>query len=132
MTRFSSIRLKRQTVRRRQHPNARQERQRARNDPGLAATQRFASSFTTRRPAAPRAEKRDANLGPECYLESEFGTLSELSSVGTPLENPYVYDASARELKAMASQGLIKIVEERRLDVGPEGLISHLTFERLR
>ena len=52
-------------------------------------------------------------LARSAYLESEFGTLSELSSVGTPLENPYVYDASARELKDMASQGLVKIVEER-------------------
>jgi len=81
-----------------------------------------------------RPERRNAmrTLAQSAYLESEFGTLSELPSAGTPLENPYVYDASARELKAMASQGLVKIVEERRLDVGPEGLISHLTFERLR
>ena len=71
-------------------------------------------------------------LAQSAYLESEFGTLSELPSVGTPLENPYVYDASARELKAMASLGLVKIVEERRHDEGPEGLISRLTFERLR
>ena len=66
------------------------------------------------------------------YLDSECGTLSELPSVGSPLENPYVYDASARELKVMASEGLVKIVEERRRDEGPEGLISRLTFERLR
>jgi len=71
-------------------------------------------------------------LAQSAYLESEFGTLSELPSVGTPLENPYVYDASARELKDMASQGLVRIVEERRLDKGPEGLISRLTFKRLR
>ena len=38
-------------------------------------------------------------LAQSAYLESEFGTLSELPSVGTPLENPYVYDSSARELK---------------------------------
>lgn len=50
----------------------------------------------------------------------------------TGLESPYVCDASARELKDMASQGLVKIVEERRLDEAPEGLISRLTFERLR
>ena len=56
----------------------------------------------------------------------------ELPSVGTPLENPYVYDASARELKAMASEGLVKIVEERRHHEGLGGLISRLTFERLR
>jgi len=71
-------------------------------------------------------------LAQSAYLESEFGTLSELPSAGTSLENPYVYDASARELKAMAAQGLVKIVEEQRHDVGPEGLISRLTFKRLR
>ena len=65
------------------------------------------------------------------YLDSEFGSLSELPSTGTTLENPYVYDASAREIKAMASEGLVKIVEERRV-AGDAGLINHLTFERLR
>ena len=35
------------------------------------------------------------------YLDSAFGTLNELPSAGTPLENPYVYDTSAWELKAM-------------------------------
>jgi len=71
-------------------------------------------------------------LAKSAYLESEFGTWSELSGVGTSLESPYVHDASARELKDMASQGLVKIVEERRLDERPEGLISRLTFERQR
>jgi hypothetical protein len=66
------------------------------------------------------------------YLDSEFGTLSELPCVGTPLENPYVDDASARELKPMASQGLVKIVEEQRRGDDPGGLISRPTFERLR
>ena len=71
-------------------------------------------------------------LAQSAYLESEFGALSELPSVGTSLENPYVYDASARELKAMAAQGLVKIVDERRNGDEPDGLISRLTFERLR
>jgi hypothetical protein len=66
------------------------------------------------------------------YFESEFGTVSELPGAGTPLENPYVYDDSAKELMAMASQGLVRIVAERRRDQGPDGLICGLTFERLR
>lgn len=66
------------------------------------------------------------------YGNAEFGTLSELPSAGTALENPYAYDASAKELKAMATQGLVRIVEERRDDGGPDGLIRRLTFERLR
>ena len=71
-------------------------------------------------------------LAQSAYLDSEFGTLSELPSSGSPLENPYVYDASARELKVMASEGLLKIVDERRGDGDRGGLISRLTFERLR
>jgi hypothetical protein len=68
-------------------------------------------------------------LAKSAYLDSELGALSELPNVGTSLENPYVYDASARELKGMADEGLIKIVEERQVF---DGLISHLKFERLR
>jgi hypothetical protein len=71
-------------------------------------------------------------LAQNAYFDSEFGALSELPNAGSPLENPYVYDASARELKAMASRGLVRIVEERRRHDGPGGLISRLTFERLR
>jgi hypothetical protein len=71
-------------------------------------------------------------LAQNAYIDSEFGALSELPNVGSPLENPYVYDASARELKAMASQGLVRIVEEQRRHGGSAGLISRLTFERLR
>lgn len=71
-------------------------------------------------------------LAQSAYLESEFGTLSELPSVGSSLENPYVYDASARELKAMAGQGLLKIIDERRIGDGLAGLIDRLTFQRLR
>lgn len=67
-------------------------------------------------------------LAESAYLDSELGTLSELPKAGSPLENPYVYDAAAQELKTMASQGLVKIVDVRRRD----DLISRLTFERLR
>ncbi len=69
-------------------------------------------------------------LAESVYLDSEFGTLCELPSAGSSLENPYVYDSSAAELKAMASHGLVRIVEESR---SPDGnLIRHLTFQRLR
>jgi len=73
-----------------------------------------------------------STLAQNAYFDSEFGALSELPSAGSPLENPYVYDASARELKAMASRGLVRIVEEKRRDDGSQELISRLTFERLR
>jgi hypothetical protein len=71
-------------------------------------------------------------LAQNAYLDSEFGTLNELPKAGSPLENPYVYDAAARELKEMAQQGLLKIVDEQRSDGDRDGPISRLTFERLR
>ncbi len=70
-------------------------------------------------------------LAQRAYLDSDFGALIELPIAGTALENPYVYDSSAREIKAMAGRGLVKIVDERRVD-GREGLIERLTFTRLR
>lgn len=71
-------------------------------------------------------------LAKSVYLSSECGTLSELPNVGSSLENSYVYDSSANELKAMASEGLLRIVDEHRIGNSPEGLIDRLTFERLR
>jgi hypothetical protein len=66
------------------------------------------------------------------YLDSKFGVESELPRSGSPLENPYVYDASARELKALADRGLIAIVRERRCQAAGDELIASLTFKRLR
>ena len=43
-----------------------------------------------------------ASLTQSAYLDSECGALSELPSVGTPLENPYAYDASAKLTKPRA------------------------------
>lgn len=71
-------------------------------------------------------------LAESAYLDSQPGVLSELPSAGSALENPFVYDSSAREMKVMAAQGLIKIVEEQRSGGRLGGLISRLTFRRLR
>lgn len=71
-------------------------------------------------------------LAESAYLDSQPGALSELPSAGSALENPFVYDSSAREMKVMAAQGLIKIVEEQRSGGRLGGLISRLTFRRLR
>jgi hypothetical protein len=51
-------------------------------------------------------------LAQSAYLDSIFGIDEELPRAGSALENPYVFDASARELKAMAAEGLLDIVEE--------------------
>jgi hypothetical protein len=66
------------------------------------------------------------------YLDSQPGELIELEAAGTGLENPYVYDSAARELKAMAAEGLVTIVrEETRDDAGRE-LIDRIAFARVR
>ena len=49
------------------------------------------------------------------YLDSEIGVATDLVAAGTTLENPYVYDAAARELKGLADQGLVRITAELSL-----------------
>jgi hypothetical protein len=71
-------------------------------------------------------------LAERVFLDSEIGIPIELPNAGSSLENPYVYDASANEVKAMASSGLLRIVAEHRMGDNPSGLIRRLTFERLR
>jgi hypothetical protein len=70
-------------------------------------------------------------LARSVYLDSEFGVPQDLPKAGSPLENPYVYDDAAKELKAMAEHGLVEILSERTAR-GSESLIDRLTFKRLR
>lgn len=69
-------------------------------------------------------------LAQSAYLDSSFGIDEELPHAGSALENPYVFDASARELKVMAAKGLVDIVEERTTSVAGEVLIDRLRFRR--
>ena len=66
------------------------------------------------------------------YLETPCGVATELDPAGTALENPYVYDSAARDLKAMADEGLVKIVREQARRGSRENLIGRITFARLR
>jgi hypothetical protein len=63
------------------------------------------------------------------FLDSELGEVSELPRAGSALEHPLVFDSAARELQALAQQGRIEIVQERRAS---EGLIDRLLFRRLQ
>ena len=71
-------------------------------------------------------------LAQSAYLDSKFGTPQELPKAGSALENPFVYDASAQELKEMAAAGLVTILDERRTHSGTGSLIDRLTFLRKR
>lgn len=72
------------------------------------------------------------SLAQALYMESEFGIPLDLPRTGSTLENPFVYDSVARELKAMAERGLIEIVAEHQRQVSNEQLIDNLRFRRLR
>lgn len=71
-------------------------------------------------------------LAQSAYLDSQFGVAQDLPHAGSALENPYVFDATARDLKAMAEDGLVAIVHEHVLNDAPEPLIDRLRFMRLR
>lgn len=66
------------------------------------------------------------------YLDSRFGVETDLPRAGSALENPFVYDASARELKQLAERGLVEITCERSAMLGNERIIERLSFKRLR
>ena len=54
------------------------------------------------------------SLAQSLFLDSELRVEQELPHVGSALENPFVYDAVAREIKQMAQRGLVEIVEEHK------------------
>ena len=68
------------------------------------------------------------------FATAPIGVPVALPAAGTSLENPYVYDATARELKARAASGSIEIVDERIATTGEDAdeLICHLQFVRRR
>jgi len=72
------------------------------------------------------------SLADSAYLDSAFDVPVELAKAGSALENPYVFDAAARELKEMAGRGLVEIVGEQVGSRGAESLIERLVFRRLR
>lgn len=74
-----------------------------------------------------------ATLARTIYLDSAFGVVEELPWAGSTLENPFVFDDAARELTAMAAEGLVEIVEVRTAQSGQdEVLVDRLKFRRLR
>lgn len=86
----------------------------------------------TLRPVVGRRREAVRTLAQSFYLDSSFDTECELPHAGSSLENPFVFDASARELKALAERGLIEVTAEHLRRVGDEELIDRLSFRRLR
>lgn len=71
-------------------------------------------------------------LAEAAYLDSRFGEETDLPRAGSALENPFVYDASARELKQLAERGLIQVTHEHMSFLDDECLIDRISFKRLR
>ena len=72
------------------------------------------------------------SLAVSLFLESDIYVDQELPRAGTALENPFVYDAVAREFKQMAKRGLVQIVQEHA-QPGTDGpLINSLRYRRVR
>ena len=65
------------------------------------------------------------------YRDSAFGELQDLPRAGTALEHPLVFDATARELQAMAERGVVEIVDTHEALVGDDWLIDRLRFRKL-
>jgi len=66
------------------------------------------------------------------YWEADVGSITCLSGSGTGLENPFVFDAAAREFKRLEAQGLVHVVDERVTRSGGDDVITELSFSKLR
>jgi len=65
------------------------------------------------------------------YREATVGTIVTLPKYGTRLENRYVYDAAAREVKEMAELGRVSITDERHDSPLDSDLITYIAFIKL-
>ena len=72
-----------------------------------------------------------SSIARSLFMESEISVEQDLPRAGSTLENPFVYDAVAREFKQMAQRGLVEIVHEHRSQ-GSEPLIASLRYRRVR
>ena len=71
-------------------------------------------------------------LSTTIFLDADVGVRTDVEPAGTALENPYVYDSVARDLKAMERQGLLRVVHEKSRQGAVEGPIDRISFVRLR
>ncbi len=72
------------------------------------------------------------SIAESLMIQTPLGATFELPRAGTALENPFVYDAAAREIKEHASRGRVEIVDEVHVPMGAEQIVSRLAFRRLR
>lgn len=66
------------------------------------------------------------------YRDASIGIAVALPKAGTALENGFVFDSSAREIKAMADLGLVRIISESRATENERAPITDMVFVRMR
>lgn len=71
-------------------------------------------------------------LSTTIFLSADVGVPVDVEAAGSPLENPYVYDSVARDLKAMEREGLLQVVDEKWHQGDVEKQIDRISFVRLR
>ncbi|MCU0964980.1 MAG: hypothetical protein MUF08_07975 [Burkholderiaceae bacterium] len=72
------------------------------------------------------------SIADSLLVDTPLGATSELPRSGTALENPFVYDAAARDMREHARQGRVEIIDEVLMPMGAEQIVSRLAFRRLR
>jgi hypothetical protein len=72
-----------------------------------------------------------STIAERVYTEASVGAIVWLPKFGTRLENRYVFDSAAREIKVMAELGRVTIVEERRESKTDSDLITDIAFLKL-
>lgn len=71
-------------------------------------------------------------LAQAIYLDSSYGEPLDMPRAGSPLENVFVYDSVARDMKKLAERGLIEIVNEHQRPTDDGFVIDQLRYRRLR
>lgn len=75
---------------------------------------------------------QDHSIARQLFNQAPIGEPVRLPQAGTSLENPYVFDSVAREIKSTASQfGALEVLEERTLAGATDALITEFVFRRL-
>lgn len=65
-------------------------------------------------------------------LDAPVGVVAHLPRAGSALEIPDVFDASAREIEALAAEGMVEVVHKRGGSAEREPFITEFAFVRLR
>ncbi|MEK8050055.1 hypothetical protein AACH10_07385 [Ideonella sp. DXS22W] len=75
---------------------------------------------------------QDHSIARQIFAQAPLGEPVRLPQAGTSLENPYVFDSVAREIKFAGSEfGALEVIEERTLSGSDDALIVDFVFRRL-